>query len=49
MYIFSVFMLVLMRKFPFQCYEYRIARNIGGDLNLGDWQFGKKTTKLNST
>ena len=28
---------------------YCIARNIGGDLNLADRQFGKKTTKLNST
>ena len=27
---------------------YRIARNIGEDLNLVDWQSGKKTTKLNS-
>ena len=30
-------------------WQYRIAGNIGGNLNLVDWRFGKKTAKLNFT
>ena len=29
-------------------YRIHVAGNIGGDLNLADLQFGKKTAKLNS-
>lgn len=30
-------------------YIYYIARNIGGELELLDWWFGKNIAKLNST